>query len=340
MDRSLKTPFPAKPQGKHANPAVVIVCVLAITIVISICIPLISQKRVSQSAPVYHSRLFPFYYQTNTDAQSELLSSLGFPGYYKTCGLRTDRPLIIGIAAGIRGAVVSVLRLLAPGSVRVLWGDYSALSVVLTYCAWIFVNILFIGLAAIACFRAFAPLIGRNEGVIAALLLCTAPIVILSIREIAEGSAQVLLAAASLLFWQRVLTEKVSLRHVAMWSAIIGILLLGKLAITTFASGCFICLFTPQRKLLGLIVPIVALPMLLWMGFCGMIGIPFSMAEVFANAPALRGAASLSFVHRLAAFPTPWASMLAESGLMVQLPFALIGLYWFAKHRRINVSPP
>jgi hypothetical protein len=333
MVHSPKDVLPMNRWRENKNALFILACVLAAAISISLCIPLISKKDNRQSSTVYHPRLYPLYYQTNTDAPIELLSSLGFPGYYKKCSIRTNRPLIIGTAAGIRWAAIGLASILAPGSLRVAWGDYPALSVVFTYCVWIFINILLIGLAMAACFRAFAPLIGKNESVLTAVLLCTAPIVILSIREIGEGSVQVLLIAASLLFWQKVLTEKNSLRRLTFMSLAIGILLLGKLAITTFAVGCVICLFTSRRKLLGLIIPIVCLPMAIWICVCAILGIPFTLAEVSMNAPAIKGMASIFFAKRLLAFPAQWAFVLAESGLFLQMPLALVGLWWLAKNK-------
>ena len=325
--------LPINPSRDKRNAAVILAFVLAAMTTVSICIPLISNNKNLQRAQVYHPRLYPFYYQTNTDAPIELLSSLGFPGYYKTCGLRTNRPLIIGTVAALRSVAVNVAQLLLPGSTRILWGDYSAVSVMLTYSLWILINIVFIGLAVVACLHAFAPIVGKSEGVITAVLLCTAPIVILSIREIGEGSAQALLVALSVLFWQKVLTENVSLRRLTLFSLVLGIVFLGKLAMTTFAAGCCICLFTSKRKLLGLIVPVIFMPMLIWIGICHILGISFSMAEISANAPAIRGVASLSFFQRLIAFPTLWTSVLAESGLFLQMPFALFGLFWLAKNK-------
>jgi hypothetical protein len=313
--------------------AVVLAFVFAAMIAISIFIPLISNKKDQQIAYVYHPHLYPFYYQTNADAQMELLSSLGFPEYFKTCDLRINRPLILGTIAALRSVVVNVAHVLLPGSDRAQWGEYSALSVMITYSLWILINITFIGLAMVACFKAFAPIVGKSEGAVAAVLFCTSPIVLLSIREIGEGSVQILLVALSVLFWKKIFTENVSPRRLILLSLVIGILFLGKFAMTTFAAGCCICLFTPKRNLLGLIIFTVIMPMLIWICICSVFGLPFSIAEIAVNAPAIRGALSLSFFQRLMAFSSLWTSVLAEDGLFLQMPLALLGLFWLVKNK-------
>lgn len=302
--------------------------------VLSLCIPLFTRAQDHADSSIFHPKLFPLYYQTNSDAPIGIQSSLGFPLFYRESQYRVNRPLVIGSAAGIRAVAVPILKVLLPKKAfSVMWGGRRAIDILSTYFAWIFLNIVFTGCAALLLFNAFKPLFGPGVALVAALLLLSAPITLLSMREITEGSVQIFIASASLFFWQRVIMGKESLSRLLLLSFGIGLLFTGKLAVTTFATGALLCLFSQKRKNLVVIIPCVTLPMLCWIATIFIMGIPFSLNEIDGNKTALLSIASPSSVPRILAFAQSWTSVLCEDGLLVQLPFAVLGYYQLYKNR-------
>lgn len=74
---------------------------LVITVGLSICIPLCVRIQDHANSVIYHPQLFPLYYQTNSDSPIGLQSSLGFPFFFRESQYRVNRPLVIGITAGV-----------------------------------------------------------------------------------------------------------------------------------------------------------------------------------------------------------------------------------------------
>jgi hypothetical protein len=300
---------------------------------LSLCIPLCTRNSERASSCISHPKLFPLYYQTNSDAPIGIQSSIGFPWFFRESQYRVNRPLVIGSAAGIRALAVPVLKVLLPKKAfAVMWGGQRAIDILSTYFIWIFLNIVFISCAALLLFNAFKPLFGSGVALVAALLLLSAPITLLSMREITEGSVQILLASASLFFWQRVIMERVTTPRLLVLSLGIGLLLLGKLAMTTFVAGALLCLFSRKRRFLGLIIPCVFLPLLCWISLLFFLGIHFTVNEINAYQPALSGAVFQSHLPRIHSFTLSWLAALSEDGLLVQLPFAVLGYYQLYKN--------
>lgn len=314
---------------------VIISIALFTSAAVSLLIPLFSSVK-SPMPSIVNPSLYPFYYQTNSDAPVEIRTALGFPEVFRTESYRVNRPLVYGIIAGIRNTCISPMAHgLVPEKLKSIhWGRYSAIDILMTYFLWTALNILLTFLACTMALRVFAVFFDDIVSLGASLILVTTPIAILGLREIQYGAFELFLIVASLRFWQIVLMSNERPIKIILLSLGIGVLFTGKIAISTFTAGCVLCALSKNRRLLLLIVPLAAIPPVLWAVACTTQGIPFVVSEcVNYSAPLGRFAHGFHahLIGNIIHFALLWCKALWEDTGFIHTPFFAIGLYCMIK---------
>jgi len=156
-------------------------------------------------------------------------------------------------------------------------------------------------------------------------------------REIQLGAFEVLVIWACLAFWSRLLTKEVGKRSLFLLSIGMGILFLGKLAISTFLPGALLLLLSPKRKALLIILPSLAIPLITWIATCLMLGIPFWIFEINdyygPTLSRLYTQPPTATLGQLLPFGSQWLSAVGESAGLVHLPFFVGGCVYMWKRK-------
>jgi len=300
---------------------------------IALSIPSISKTAHATPAIVEHPALFPVYFQTNTDAIVGLHNSLHFPDEFRTSSYRVNRPLLIGLSALIRHAVSPLQRMLPTRLSSMNWGDSRMVDVLVTYAAWLFLNLLLALLTIKMTMTLLTRLIGSTEAFLSTLLFISTPIFLLSMREITEGMVQLTMVSATALLFHSAYTDSLTKHRLGLASIALGMLLLGKLAITTLVTASFLLLLSRKRARLLILLPCCFAPYLGWVAWLHLAHIPFTLNEVHAYSPALTEFATVTLFHRLTSFIPTWWATLAEDGLWLLLPFAIVGTVTAIRNR-------
>jgi hypothetical protein len=296
--------------------------------VLSLLIPVFSRPDHS-TAVVNDSRLYPFYYQTNPDAMLEMRTSLGFPWILKTFPVRVNRPVMDGLVTGVRQWIIlPVLSVIIPKRAQhIMWGDFSAVSVLSTYCIWEFLNLVFTLAAAVIFFRTIRGFTGDMTALVASALVLTTPIVVLGMREIELSAFELFIIASSLWFWKSVIFDKMPMTRVTLWSLGFGILFLGKPAMSTFITGWVVAAACGRRKQALISAICLPLPTVAWLIALKLMHIPYQVTEVkdFGAGVWILTSASLfaDGIH----FAGEWVKILFETSGIVSLPFFLLGVW-------------
>jgi hypothetical protein len=303
----------------------------------SLNIPRFSDQRMEKGV-VWHPRLFPYYFQTNVDATLELSTALGWPEYYKVAPNRVNRPVVYALIAGLREFVASPLVSLAAGkdAGSKTWGPWTVRDHLLTYFIWIVLNLGMLTLSALMFHRLVRSHFGGMTGSLAAILLLSSPILLLSLREIHLTMYHLLVGMACLAFWHAVLLGgPMSKTRLAWLSLGIGALFLGKFCFNVFAAGALLCLLAGQWRKLFLILPAVALPTAVWFLMTKPLGYVYGVSEVSdcgAGVWLLQVESFGNLLREIAAFLSQWFKCLGESASVFHLPFAALGAYGLWKN--------
>lgn len=320
--------------------------------------------RISGAGPgngtVYHPRLFPYYFQTNIDAPMELASSLGFPSYFRIVPNRVNRPVVYGFIAGLRAGVAEpILRLILPDDIGARkWGRWTERQYLATYALWIALNLILIGASCGLAHRLVRFHFGALTADLSAVLFLSAPIVLLSAREIHLGAFQLWIATASVAFWHAVLLglpargdggetlrpgnalrPRNALRPLSRNGTLaaalgIGILFLGKPCLEVFLLGAAVCVWMGQARKLPLILAAAAAPSLAWYLLVKAAGYPYAVVEVrdFGAGVWIFGMHSAGELGREAAsYLSSWGHCLAEDASLFLVPFAACGAISLAR---------
>lgn len=295
----------------------------------SLHIPLFSGQDPAKGV-VSHPRLFPYYFQSNVDAPLELSSSLGFPRYYKLVNNRVNRPVVYGFIAGAREAIVEpVLRVALGPDDGPRWGRWTPREYLATYGLWFLLNWLLIAAVAVGIFRLARAHFGPRAAAYAAVMFLSAPIVVLSAREIHLGAFHVAVAFGCIAFWHRVLLGNPSAAATAFASVGIGVLLLGKPCLDGFGAGVLICLWLGQWRKLPLIFAGAALPTVAWYLAVKAAGYPYSVGEIQFGAGIwlLEVRSFGGFLSEIRSFARDWLHCLGENVSLAHLPLAAFGAW-------------
>lgn len=320
--------------------------------------------QVPENGVVQHPRLFPYYFQSNIDAPLELSSSIGFPGYYKIQPNRVNRPVVYGFIAGLREWVASPLVSLVAGkdAGRQSWGMWTARDYLLTYAIWMAVNLAFLLICALAYHRLIRAHFDSMTASLAAMLMLSSPIVLLSLREVHLGVYHLLVGVACLVFWHAVLLgvevgvgvgmgaggpewkggadrRPLSRVELILASLGIGVLFLGKPCINGFALGFALCILMGQARKLAWILPCVAFPTVAWILAAKALGYVYGVTEIkdFGAGVWILEVGSVSnLLREVAAFLALWIRCMGENVSLAHLPFAALGLIvlWKKRPRR------
>jgi hypothetical protein len=302
--------------------------ILAATAV-SLFIPVFT--RVDTVPPsISHPALYPFYYQTNKDSPIELDYSLQFPEIFRTRKYRINRPVIIGTIALLRNFIVGpVVRWILPESVtQIEWGPHRAVDILITYLLWIVLNIVFTFCAVRIFYSLCWRYLSSQVALSAALIFCTAPIVVYGLREIHQIAFEMCIISASLWFWQVIIRETPRKRAVFGYAVLMGVLFLGKMAVSTFATGALLCLLSDRRKKLLLIVPGICIPSLVWMIVIRLMGMSYVIHELgFGSGIWIFRLESFTELFvRFVSFSGKWILVLWESTHWIAFPFFIAGI--------------
>jgi hypothetical protein len=302
----------------------------------SLLIPVISGSGPAQ-AVVYYERLFPFYYQTNPDALLEMHSSLGFPLIFRTVPVRVNRPVVVGFVAALRKWVVMpVLSVFVPKRAqRIMWGDYSALSVLATYCTWVLLNAVLTLAAVVLLFMTWRGIVGDKTALTASMLVLTTPIVVLGIREIELGAFELFVIMASIWFWKAVFLDGLSTARLLVCSLGFGVLFLGKPAFSTFFVGWLLALISGKWKQSLAAVVCIAVPTIAWLIALRKMGIPYQVTEVRDFGAGVWVLNSASLIPDAISFGRQWIKIVFETSGTVSIPFFLVGV---VSSRRMTIA--
>lgn len=299
---------------------------LLVCLALSWGIPLFSDADPA-TGTLRHPRLHPIYFQSNVDAPLELQTSLGFPDYFHEQPYRISRPTFYAVLAGVREALVEPMAWLLFGKAELHWGPWSARETLITYFLWLLANAACIAVAGLLAYRLLADRILPAQAGLAVLMLLSAPIVLLAMREIHLNAFQVLTSLACLAFWESALRGHPGPVRLASLSLLLGLLFLGKPSLSLFGAGALLALFLGRGRSLLLIVPLVALPSLLWMAAVRALGYAWSVPEVtqWKAGVWILEAGWAGTLHELALYLRDWAKVLHESLTPVHLVLAAIG---------------
>lgn len=335
-------PTPMNRQNIFGPRAVFLILAAALVVAFGLAMALPLFSKTSAKVYVSHPRLFPVYYQTNMDGPGELISSLGFPYAFREFSLRVNRPLVPGLVAFGREAVARPLVLAhLPAKWRaVQWGRWSAVDTLATYFIWLFFNCVFLALAVWLFYRTLREWIGQETGIYAAIILLFTPIVILSLREIQYGCLEILILSASISFWAEAVQGKQRAGRMTFFSLLIGVLFLGKLSISTFAAGAFLYGVFKRKPDVVAYVALTAVPTLLWIGICRMLGIPYHFAEVSGYDGVVWVAkvnSSLELGWEILLYASGWIHVLWESTASLHLLLACAGVWCLIRERHLTM---
>lgn len=314
---------------------------LILIIGISFLIPVFSKTDMDPC--VYHPRLYPYYYQTNTDAAMVLMSANGYPEYLFEVPLLINRPLPPAVVSGIRRAIVGpLLSIFLPREARgLMWGRWSAADSLTSYTLWIIMNIFCVAASAFMLYRVCSVFFNRNVSYSAAVMLLTTPIVIFSLRELHYTAFALMIITGSLYFWLEVRKHQDSLCTVILLSFLMGFLFLGKLAVSTFLCGCLLYLLFAKKKVM--IVPIIvfsSLPTILWMTLIGITGQSYSAPETRFLAWVGEGSSILFYISKTGRyFLDQWIPSLWENTGILHIPFAVIGIREIRRDKKRKLLP-
>jgi hypothetical protein len=294
------------------------------------------------SGTLHHPRLHPVYFQSNEDAQLEIQTSLGFPGYFHEQPYRISRPTFYAALAGAREFLIEPAAVLLFGEAKVRWGNWSARETLITYFLWLLANAACVAGACLLAYHLLSERILPAQSGLAVFLLLSAPIVLLAMREIHLNAFQVLTSLACLAFWNSALRGRPRLPALAAQALLLGILFLGKPSLSLFGAGAFLALLLGRGRSLLLILPLVALPSLLWMAAMRALGYTWSVPEVthWKAGVWILEAGWAGTLRELAIYVRDWAKVLQESLTPIHLLLAGFGAWSLRKgNTRDTVSP-
>lgn len=293
---------------------------------LSWCIPLFSDQD-PRGGTLSYPPLHPVYFQSNQDAPLEIQTCLGFPAYFREQPYRISRPTYYAALAGLRDFLLDPLARLVMGDKGPRWGAWSARETLITYFLWLFANAACVAGACLMGYRLLAARLPSAAASLAVLMLLSTPIVLLAMREIHLNAYQILTALACLAFWDAALAGRLSTRGLIAASLLLGLLFLGKPNLNLFGAGAALCLWLKQGRKLLLVVPLLALPTLLWMGAAKAMGLSWSVPEVThwkAGVWIIEAGPALAFREFLA-YVRDWFRVLGESLTPVHVLLAAIG---------------
>ncbi|GEM_PF-6299691 len=313
-------------------------CLVLVLCATSISIPIFSRQDPAKGS-VTNPRLFPFYYQTNADAPMELATALGFPGILRTMPYRINRPTEYAVLAAVRGLLIKpILGILwKKDGTQAMWGQWPARDYLCTYAIWMAMNLALI-LAAAALYHGMVKLqFGSLHATLAAILMLSSPIVVLSLREVHNGPFHIFGGVATFAFWHAVLVNRISTGRIIGLALGMGLLYLGKPCLNSFATGLLLCLWLGQGRKLFFILPAVALPTLVWMLVVRSVGLHYTVSDVStfgAGVWIFQMGSPTGLLRETWMFLSSWSRVLGEDLYAPVLVLAVLGAWSFWRNGR------